>query len=102
MNSRLPNLCPSCGDVLTVRRFECEHCATIVEGAFGLPLLARLSAEDQALVINLIKSSGSLKQLASLYGVSYPTIRNRLDDLINEVERIENESTQHNRGDQQP
>jgi hypothetical protein len=91
MEKRLPNLCPSCGHTLTVRRFGCDRCETTVEGVFGLPLLARLSADDQALVVSLIKASGSLKALASHYGVSYPTIRNRLDELIHHVESMENE-----------
>lgn len=91
MQRRLPNLCPSCGHTLTVRRFGCDACDTAVEGVFGLPLLARLPADDQALVVALIKASGSLKDLAREYGVSYPTIRNRLDELINQVQRLEND-----------
>ncbi len=89
MEKRLPNLCPSCGHTLTVRRFGCGSCDTAVEGTFGLPVLARLTAEDQALVISLIKTSGSLKDMAREYGVSYPTIRNRLDELIKQVESME-------------
>jgi hypothetical protein len=93
IQKRLPNLCPSCGHTLTVRRFGCAACDTTVEGEFGLPLLARLSSDDQALVVALIKASGSLKDLARLYGVSYPTIRNRLDALIDQVERLESDAT---------
>jgi hypothetical protein len=94
MKARLPNLCPSCDQALTVTQFGCRHCDTTVGGSFGLPLLARLSADDQALVVHLIKSSGSLKQVAGEYGVSYPTIRNRLDELIAEIEAMENEAAQ--------
>lgn len=92
MEKRLPNLCPSCSHPLTVRRFGCDACETAVEGSFGLPVLARLSAEDQALVVSLIKTSGSLKDMAREYGVSYPTIRNRLDELIKQVGSMENET----------
>jgi len=81
-NGNLPIRCPSCGHVLDVVRLGCPACSTAVEGTFGLPLLARLDPEDQTFVLNLVKSSGSLKDLAKLYGVSYPTIRNRLDALI--------------------
>ncbi|MCL5268991.1 MAG: DUF2089 domain-containing protein [bacterium] len=91
MEKKLPNVCPSCGRGLTVRRFECERCGTSVEGAFGLPLLARLSPVDQTLVVSLIKASGSLKELARQYGVSYPTVRNRLDELIGRIEKLESE-----------
>lgn len=90
MNKKqLPIACPSCGVTLTVRRFECEQCGTFVEGAFALPLLARLSPEDQAFVISFLKFSGSLKDLARQYGVSYPTVRNRLDELIGRVQALE-------------
>ena len=53
-----------------------------MSGSYPLPALARLSDEDQEFVLSFILSSGSLKQMAKLYGVSYPTVRNRLDDLI--------------------
>jgi hypothetical protein len=89
MEKRLPNLCPSCSHTLTVRRFGCDSCDTAVEGTFSLPVLARLTPEDQALVVSLIKTSGSLKDMAREYGVSYPTIRNRLDELIKQVESME-------------
>jgi hypothetical protein len=87
---RLPNLCPSCGAALTVSKFACQGCQTTVEGTFALPLLARLSVDEQAFALSIIKTSGNLKQLASQYGVSYPTIRNRLDELINQIARLEN------------
>jgi hypothetical protein len=89
---RLPNLCPSCGETLTVRQFACQGCQTTVEGTFSLPLLARLSAEEQDFALSIIKTSGNLKQLASQYGVSYPTIRNRLDELIGQIVNMEKQT----------
>jgi hypothetical protein len=50
-----------------------------------------ISPEDQLLAISLIKASGSLKAVASQYGVSYPTVRNRLDELIVRITALENE-----------
>jgi hypothetical protein len=87
---KLPTLCPSCENPLLVQRLECEKCHTSVGGAFGLPVLARLSPEDQAFVISVIMASGSLKEIASQYGLSYPTIRNRLDELIERIKTMEN------------
>ena len=78
----LPSVCPGCGEVLHVKRLECGGCGTAVEGEFELPMLARLSSEDQEFVVRFVQSSGSLKQMARAYGVSYPTMRNRLDALI--------------------
>ena len=60
----------------------CPACGTAVHGDFRLPALARLGSEDQQFALAFILRSGSLKEMAKLYGVSYPTVRNRLDELI--------------------
>jgi hypothetical protein len=91
MEKRLPISCPSCGVALHAKRFECPACSTAVEGDFGLSVLSRLKEDDQVFVQHLIKFSGSLKELARLYGVSYPTVRNRLDALIERVSVLETE-----------
>jgi len=54
-----------------------------------MPLLARLSNEDQLFVLEFLKSSGSIKEMASQAQVSYPTMRNRLDDLIDTIKKME-------------
>ena len=79
---KLPTHCPSCEEKLAVKRLRCEACETEVEGLYELPALAGLSAEDQEFILAFIKASGSLKEMAKLLGVSYPTVRNRLDDVI--------------------
>ncbi len=81
----LPVCCPSCGRILRAKRFECAGCGTAVEGDFRLPLLARLSPEEQEFLIHLAQCSGSLKELQRIYGVSYPTVRNRVDALIERI-----------------
>jgi len=85
----LPSQCPSCNSVLTVDRLQCPACSTVVQGTFALSTLSRLSAEEQSLIVSFIKASGSLKELAQLYHVSYPTIRNRIDELRDKVSRLE-------------
>ncbi len=85
MEKNLPTICPSCQSALHVKRLECHHCGTAVEGIYNfyqLPVLAQLTTEDQEFILNLLKASGSLKELAAQYGISYPTVRNRLDSLI--------------------
>lgn len=79
---RFPVQCPSCEHRLEVKRLHCVHCGTEVEGAYPLPALAALSPEDQDFVCSFVKASGSLKEMASQMQVSYPTVRNRLDDVI--------------------
>ena len=85
---QLPTLCPSCKGLLKVRNLICDSCETSVMGDFHLPILARLHEKDQEFIIRLIEASGSLKELAGLYGISYPTIRNRLDTLIDTIAQL--------------
>ena len=85
----LPSLCPSCGQLLSVKRLECPQCETAVEGTFRLPTLLRLTSEEQELALSFIKCGGALKELARVYGLSYPTVRNRLDALIEHIKQLE-------------
>ena len=79
---RLPTACPSCRGELVVKRLRCESCGTEVDGLYPLPALASLGPEDQEFILEFIKASGSLKEMASILDVSYPTVRNRLDEII--------------------
>lgn len=85
----LPTTCPSCRGDLTVSHLRCEACQTQLEGAFELPAILRLPAADLEFVVRFVKTSGSLKEMARQYGQSYPTIRNRLDDIIGRLETVE-------------
>ena len=73
---RLPTSCPSCSGDLRVTQLACPACGTAVHGDFLLPALSRLGSEDQRFALAFILRSGSLKEMARLYGVSYPTVRN--------------------------
>lgn len=86
---RLPVSCPSCGGKLGVKRLRCDHCETEVEGFYGLPPLASLSPDDQEFILDFIKASGSLKEMADILKVSYPTVRNRLDEVIAKLNQAE-------------
>ena len=59
-----------------------------MQGDYLLPALSRLGSEDQQFALAFILRSGSLKEMARLYAVSYPTVRNRLDDLIARLSAI--------------
>ena len=100
---RLPTSCPSCNSDLRVAQLACPACGTTVQGDFLLPPLSRLGNADQQFALAFIQRSGSLKEMARLYGVSYPTVRNRLDDLIAHLKRIvetqEKEATDDSRRD---
>ena len=86
---RLPVSCPSCSGKLAVKRLCCEQCQTEVEGFYVLPPLAALAPDDQDFLLQFIKASGSLKDMATLLKVSYPTVRNRLDEIIAQLKRTE-------------
>ncbi|HYY35085.1 MAG TPA: DUF2089 family protein [Candidatus Binatia bacterium] len=86
---QLPTLCPSCAGMLAVKRLYCEHCGTEVEGEFELPPLARLSTEEQGFLLQFLKADASLKELARILRFSYPTVRNRLDAIIEQLKRHE-------------
>ena len=81
----LPSSCPSCQSQLQVKCLKCLTCGTEVTGSYDLPLLARLTEEDQQFILRFVKSSGSLKEMASQMKLSYPTVRNVLDDIISKI-----------------
>jgi len=85
----LPLDCPSCGHRLAVKRLVCRACGTEVEGLYQLPTLASLGRADQEFAAQFLKASGSLKEMARVLGVSYPTVRNRLDEIIGKLTEIE-------------
>jgi hypothetical protein len=85
----LPAVCPSCNSQLNVKSLVCERCQTEIQGQYELPLLSRLSIDDQSFIIEFIKASGSLKEMAKLLGLSYPTVRNRLDEIIERIKPAE-------------
>lgn len=69
------------GARLLVERVRMPDTGIVVEGSFELPPLARLSIEDQVFVAAFVKSHGSIKEMERLFGVSYPTIKGRLNKL---------------------
>ncbi|MFV0418902.1 MAG: DUF2089 family protein [Dysgonomonas sp.] len=81
----LPCNCPSCQTQLKVKSLRCENCGTEVHGLYDLPILTKLSIEEQDFILKFVKSSGSLKDMAKQLGLSYPTVRNLLDDIITKI-----------------
>jgi len=85
----LPTRCPACNSQVKVKSLLCENCGTQIEGIYQLPPLAQLSVEEQLFLLEFIKASGSLKEMARLLRLSYPTVRNRLDEVIEHVKLAE-------------
>ena len=85
----LPTICPACNNQLKVKSLVCEQCNTEIQGQYELPPLARLCPDDQTFVLEFMKVSGSLKEMARLLRLSYPTVRNRLDEVIERIKVAE-------------
>jgi hypothetical protein len=78
--------CARCGRSMDIVRYRCEECDLTVEGRFSLPPLARLSIEDQAFVTAFVREHGSIKRMEGLFGVSYPTVKNRLNAIARQLD----------------
>ncbi len=76
------NLCPYCQQVMTVTRMTCHSCHVAVEATYPSARLANLPTEHQRFIEIFVMASGNLKQIAEHAGVSYPTVRSRLDKVI--------------------
>jgi hypothetical protein len=74
--------CPICYANLNVVHVACAACGVGYEGRFELPRLARLAPDHQQLAEQIVLAAGNLKQVAGVLEVSYPTLRKRLDGLI--------------------
>ena len=69
------------GATFTVERVRMVETGVAVEGAFDPPALAQLSSEDQVFVTAFVRCHGSIKDMEKLFGVSYPTIKSRLNRI---------------------
>ncbi|HKO94219.1 MAG TPA: DUF2089 domain-containing protein [Polyangiaceae bacterium] len=69
------------GKAISVERVRVVESNIAIEGSFELPALAQLSMDDQVFIAAFVRSHGSIKEMERLFGVSYPTIKNRLHRL---------------------
>jgi hypothetical protein len=91
------NLCPYCSQSMVVSRMTCHACGISVDAAFPTPRLANLPIEHQRFIEIFVLAGGNLKQIAEQAGVSYPTVRSRLDKVIDSL-RQQIAETQEVRG----
>lgn len=81
------------GQPMVVERVRLSNSDIAIEGRFALPDLARLSAEDQVFVSAFVRSHGSIKEMEQVFGVSYPTIKARLNRISDALQFIETEAS---------
>ncbi|HEY1601276.1 MAG TPA: DUF2089 family protein [Pirellulales bacterium] len=84
MADRLPvsNECPYCGTAMTVTQMACGACRVAIIADFPMSRMAGLPIEHQRFIEMFVLAGGNLKEIAEQVGVSYPTIRSRLDKVI--------------------
>jgi len=77
------------GRPIIVERVRLADENVVIEGSFELPQLARLSLEDQVFVTAFVRSHGSIKEMERIFGVSYPTIKARLNRIAEGLEFVD-------------
>jgi hypothetical protein len=80
-------ICPDCKAPLNVTRMACPTCKLNLEGEFEVSALGKLGPDDQAFVIAFVRHHGSLKKMESIFGISYPTVKNRLNAISANLDR---------------
>ena len=74
--------CPVCESRLQVTRLHCNTCGTTIEGEFNVGRFSRLGREQMALLETFLRSRGNLRELERELGLSYPTVRGRVEALL--------------------
>jgi hypothetical protein len=77
------------GARLVVERVRVAESGIVIEGPFNLPQLAQLNLEDQVFVTAFVRGHGSIKEMEHIFGVSYPTIKARLNRIARKLEFVE-------------
>jgi hypothetical protein len=78
----LPTTCPICGGEITVTRIHCRDCDVTIEGRFDGGPFSQLSPDQLAFVETFVRCEGKINRMEGEIGLSYPTIRNRLHEII--------------------
>jgi len=79
---KLPSKCPSCGEMLEITELRCPKCGTVVRGHYKLNKFLILSPEEENFLLIFLISRGNLKEVQERLGISYPTAKARLEELL--------------------
>lgn len=82
MKYKAPGKCPVCGERLSITKLGCPKCTTAIEGNFQPCEFCRLPEEDLEFVKVFIQCRGNIKDVEKELGISYPTVRGKLDAVI--------------------
>ncbi len=78
----IPSNCPACGVRMMITELKCDRCNTVVQGNFPLTKLISLSEEDREFLMTFLRSRGNIREVQERMGISYPTVKNKLDRLL--------------------
>lgn len=82
MINNLVGNCPVCGDDMIITSLKCPSCQTSISGNFKLDKFSKLKKEYLEFIEVFVKSRGNIKEVERELGISYPTVRNKLDEVI--------------------
>jgi hypothetical protein len=84
--AQAPGQCPTCNERLGIRELGCTVCGTTVRGSWDATPFQRLNTDQQSFLILFVRSRGNLSEIERALGVSYPTVRAKLEELIGALE----------------
>ncbi|HEX2140840.1 MAG TPA: DUF2089 domain-containing protein [Candidatus Limnocylindria bacterium] len=84
--------CPVCEGELTISRLHCRSCGTALEGEFQVGRFGRLTREQLSLLESFLRSRGNLKEMERELGISYPTVRGRVDALVRALDLADSDA----------
>jgi len=82
LDYKMPHRCPVCDHEMKISKLTCTYCPTKIEGEFSSCKFCRLPAEQLIFMEAFVKCRGNIKEVEKELGISYPTVRNRLDSVI--------------------
>ncbi len=82
MDLEVRGTCPLCGGETYVTRFQCSQCQSTIEGEFSLNKFSKLTEEQQHITELFLLNRGNMKEMEKALGISYPTVRNKLDEIV--------------------
>ena len=90
---KLIGRCPVCSGKLYISELACSECDTKIRGEFEIPPFLRLDEEERSFLMLFLRSRGSLREVQRELGLSYPTVRSRLDALLAKMGIITSRAT---------
>ncbi|WBW95161.1 DUF2089 domain-containing protein [Oceanirhabdus sp. W0125-5] len=86
MGVQIIHKCPVCNRQLTVRRMKCNECNTVIENEFIFDKFMTMNKEELKFIEVFLKCRGSIKDVEKVLGLSYPTVRSKLDKIAKKIE----------------